>query len=391
MSEILAAAAQSLGAPEVIVRRSAEAKAKATGASVDSILAAWAGGEAAPAPAPAQEPAPQPAAAPATPTFAAPEPALEPVAAVASTSVAVAEPEIEPMVAVPLSDRIRIATRIGALSGLAMGLLGWVFTSQYLLNKASLAVTDTAGRPTLEVPSSKIVLVGMLVSVPIGVLIAGSARLVPSWLSPGMKLRSSSVPTAAIGVLGGGLVGALTAAIVAGGGTPLETVEGVTSLPVVSSLIWSMVLWAGGGWAVAALVQAIGVPIGVDPEEAEEVVSVRARLVSAYGIPVLAILAILTLVLSFAFVFLSFPKYAPLTGTILAGSILGFAGLSASKPTMRVGVGELVVAAAGIGVVVVLVYAVLNASGAGHSENLPPEVSTETTVAGSSAAAFGLS
>ncbi len=46
----LQAAAAALGAPEALVQRSAEARAKATGASVDDILTAWAGGAPAPAP-----------------------------------------------------------------------------------------------------------------------------------------------------------------------------------------------------------------------------------------------------------------------------------------------------------------------------------------------------
>lgn len=45
----LAAAAAAMGVPEVLVKRSAEARARATGASVDEILAAWAGGGEAPA------------------------------------------------------------------------------------------------------------------------------------------------------------------------------------------------------------------------------------------------------------------------------------------------------------------------------------------------------
>ncbi len=49
----LAAAAAAMGVPETLVKRSAEARAKATGASVDEILAAWAGG----APAPTASPA----------------------------------------------------------------------------------------------------------------------------------------------------------------------------------------------------------------------------------------------------------------------------------------------------------------------------------------------
>ncbi len=44
----LAAAAAAMGVPETLVKRSAEARARATGATVDDILAAWAGGAPAP-------------------------------------------------------------------------------------------------------------------------------------------------------------------------------------------------------------------------------------------------------------------------------------------------------------------------------------------------------
>jgi mono/diheme cytochrome c family protein len=58
----LSAAAASLGIPESLVQRSAEARAQETGATVDEILAAWAGGGSAPAPAAtssASEPEPE--------------------------------------------------------------------------------------------------------------------------------------------------------------------------------------------------------------------------------------------------------------------------------------------------------------------------------------------
>ena len=48
MSELLAAAAAALGTPEALVSRSAEARAAETGASVEEILTAWAGGAPAP-------------------------------------------------------------------------------------------------------------------------------------------------------------------------------------------------------------------------------------------------------------------------------------------------------------------------------------------------------
>jgi mono/diheme cytochrome c family protein len=77
MSEFLAAAAQKMGVPEALVRRSAEARAKATGSGTEDILAAWAGGEAAPsAPPPAAEPEPEPE--PATPAADDTAPSTEP-------------------------------------------------------------------------------------------------------------------------------------------------------------------------------------------------------------------------------------------------------------------------------------------------------------------------
>lgn len=60
MAELLERAAAALGIPEPLVMRSAEARSAETGAEVDEILAAWAGGEA-PAPsAPAAEPVAEP-------------------------------------------------------------------------------------------------------------------------------------------------------------------------------------------------------------------------------------------------------------------------------------------------------------------------------------------
>ena len=116
MSENLARAAEVLGAPEILVQRSAEARAAADGVSVEEVLAAWAGGGASPspsasaptaspspAPAAAPEPAPSPAAAPA------PEAAPIPTAPSAPSPPPAAAPA--PVVAAPLPPPSEVTTK----------------------------------------------------------------------------------------------------------------------------------------------------------------------------------------------------------------------------------------------------------------------------------------
>ncbi|MDA8667930.1 c-type cytochrome [Candidatus Actinomarina sp.] len=58
MGELLAKVAEILGAPETLVQRSAEARAEASGNTVEEVLQSWAGGEAIAASAPVTEEAP---------------------------------------------------------------------------------------------------------------------------------------------------------------------------------------------------------------------------------------------------------------------------------------------------------------------------------------------
>ena len=55
MSELIAKVSEILGIPETLVQRSAEARAEATGNTVEEILQSWAGGEAVASSAPVEE------------------------------------------------------------------------------------------------------------------------------------------------------------------------------------------------------------------------------------------------------------------------------------------------------------------------------------------------
>src|SRR5690606_37609204 len=129
----LQGAAEQMGVHEAIVRRAAEARAKAAGASTDDILAAWAGGEAAPAgapPPPADTPAAEPDATPAEPT---PAPTAEPAAAAAPAAPAEPAPTVAagpstPPVLVGREEHLTGAL-VGALALLAVSLLVGFFVA----------------------------------------------------------------------------------------------------------------------------------------------------------------------------------------------------------------------------------------------------------------------
>ena len=113
MSENLARAAEAMGAPEILVQRSAEARSSASGVPVEEILAAWAGGGSAPSASTA--PAPPPAPAAPSPAPAAPVPAAAPVPPAApaapSPTPSPAPAPAAPVVVAPLPPPSEVTTR----------------------------------------------------------------------------------------------------------------------------------------------------------------------------------------------------------------------------------------------------------------------------------------
>ena len=137
MSEFLSSAAEKMGVPEALVQRSAEARAKASGTSTDDILAAWAGGEAAPAAA-APPPAEDTPAEPTDDTTETPEttpepdvtPEPEPAAQPAATPVRAAAGPRVPPVLVGREEKL-VGVALGAVALLALSILvGFFVASQ---------------------------------------------------------------------------------------------------------------------------------------------------------------------------------------------------------------------------------------------------------------------
>lgn len=138
MSEYLPAAAKNMGLPEALVMRSAEAKAKAQGVTVEDLLREWAGGEAA-------TPAAEPAAAPPPPASAEsaatdPEPPASPPAPVVPRRHVVArrDPDAAPLlVGVRQGHVAMILTIVAVLAvGAALGALFPVQAARQEVNDA---------------------------------------------------------------------------------------------------------------------------------------------------------------------------------------------------------------------------------------------------------------
>ncbi len=367
VSELLTAAAGALDVPEPLVERSAAARAAANGSSVDDVLAAWAGGATvAPAAPAAATPPPAPAEAALVAAAVEESPAPEPAVAAAPVMV-MEQPEPEPEVVlepIPLGRRVRTAVRVGAWTGAGLGLLGFVAATSGWASGASVTGEGPAFVPVIQANSNSVIIGIALVSIVFGAVAAGLSRAAASWANPGMQLSSSPSSTAWIGAAIGLLLGVIAgSALTSGFGTPVEGAEGVVQMPVLATLAVMVIGGAVLGGLTAAITQVFGVPVAVPEDDDDHVRVVRRRLSSAIGIPVTGIILLLLLVLPFAWALLESNHLtsggAAVIGILTAGGILSYASLAGSRPNIKLGFGEVMVAVVGIGIVVVVILAVL--------------------------------
>lgn len=374
VSDLLEAASSALGTPTALVQRSAAARAAANGTSTDEVLSAWAGGgEIASAPpaevasSPGSElPVADQEERPPVEEDTAPPAVEAPVvtpSALAAPTVAIPEPEpdvaLEP---VALGDRVRTAVRVGAWTGAGLGLVGFLAAGAFW---ASAAVVAADGGPVVvEVQSPSVVVGVALVSILFGAVVASMSRAAASWRDPAMQLSSSRRSTVWIGAVIGLVLGVGAAALLtAGFGVPVEAEPGLVQLPVLATLGVMLVGGAVLGAITAAIPQLLGTPVALGDEDLDEVTVVRTRLRDAIGVPVAGLILLAVLVLPFAYALLESNHLtsngAAVVAIITAAGILGFAALSGNRPNVRVSLGELMVAVVGIGTVLLILLAVL--------------------------------
>jgi hypothetical protein len=379
VSDLLEAAAAALGTPSSLIQRSAAARAAANGTTTDEILSAWAGGAPVSAPAPVAEAVAETPAQPAEPQEAAVVVMEAPATMVGTETTAyqaeVFEPEpAEPLEPAPLGERVKTAVRVGAWTGSALGLLGFLAAGAFWAPTS--AVLPDGGSPVVRVAPTTVMIGFALASILFGAVVAALSRAAASWRDPAMQLSGPRSGTWWLGAAIGLVLGVAGGALLGGLGTPIEGSEtGLVELPVMTALVVMLIGGAVLGAITAAVPQVFGTPVAVDEEELSEVVTVRRRLGDAVGIPVAGIILLALLVLPFAYALIQSNHLtsngAAVVGIITAGGILGFAALAGTKPHMRITFGELLVAVIGIGTVLLILLAVLVFRSGDHEEDEP--------------------
>lgn len=158
MADVSAAAA-AMGLPEALVERSVQARATASGTSVDDLLAAWAGGEA-PPPAAPSEPAPaaadEPAAEPAAEEPAAPAPTPEIV-----IDLPTAAPAPAPVPAGPYKPPVLVGAKDNPMT-VFWGVVGLFFIVVMVGLVGPSIPIDAAGARSSDIPYSEAALDGQV-------------------------------------------------------------------------------------------------------------------------------------------------------------------------------------------------------------------------------------
>lgn len=355
---LLAAATEATGVPAELIRRSAQARAQVQGASLEDVLQSWTGGAPMPAAATAAEPvvevAPAPDPEPVPTAAPPPEPEAAPVALPVAAPVRLLEPVVlEPA---PLIKRVRLAAAIGAVVGSLLGVALALGASPLLLDRATILGEDPY-RAGVEVTLLGLIIVTAIASALFGSLIASASRRVPTWFQPEMGLRGSAGATAWMGALIGAVLGTVAAALVSG--LVGETVETGVVLSVGGAFVALLIGGAILGAVVAAVVQLLGQPEVQTPELEAEAAVVKRRLAGSVLIPLAALGAIALVVVPFGLLLIEFHGAASALAVVASAGILIFAFLAAYKPGLKITTGEFIIAAVGIGIVLLFVVLVV--------------------------------
>ena len=353
------------GIPQMLVSRSAQARAEASGVSVNDVLNSWTGGEAIQA-------------APANETISESQLVVEdtptPVEEQVDEPIEVEEPEnlveqIQTAVLikealpppVSISQKLLRSLKFGLGFGVIAGFVQGLLSSSYLYD--GLILEAETQKLIAEYNAVSFVIIISISTSFLGIINSLNVKKFLDSNFDGFGILTSDRESVFAGGGLGLVLGSSSAFFIINSvGQTVEPIlpdDPVINLITVGGAFWRVVILSTFVQAaISSLTMLLGVPRGLEDFEDSEAQKIRQRIVGSIVIPLGSIVVGGLIAVAIAQVFLNFHEYAPLFALIISAAILLFASVMSAAPKIKITKSEVLIASAGVLTLIVIIASV---------------------------------
>ena len=363
--KLLEQLSSSSGIPQLLLSRSIQARAEASGTNPNEVLNSWLGGE------PIQNSVsvgnenvtvPEVVAENETPILE--DSVAEELASTEEESIeselvkstVLTEEKIEPPI--ELGKKIQKSLKYGSLFGLIVGFLEAIFISSFLFEGLILeAETQNIISQYNSISFLLVITLGFSI---FGMLNSINIKKYFETNFSGYSIHSSDRESIITGAGLGLIFGAISAFyIINSVGQTIEAIlpeDPIVNLINVRGAFWRVVILSSLVQAIiSSLSMILGVPKGLENEEFLEAEKVRKRIIGSVLLPLASIIFGGLIAFGISQVFLNFHELAPLFALIISAAILIFASVISSAPKIIVTKTEFIIAFSGILILIIII------------------------------------
>ena len=363
--KLLEQLSSSSGIPQLLLSRSIQARAEASGTNPNEVLNSWLGGE------PIQNSVSE-----VNENVTVPEVIIENETPILEDSIAeelpsteeeaiesevvkstvLTEEKIEPPI--ELGKKIQKSLKYGSLFGLIVGFLEAIFISSFLFEGLILEA-ETQNIISQYNSISFLLVISLGFSI-FGMLNSINIKKYFETNFSGYSIHSSDRESLITGAGLGLIFGAISAFYVINSvGQTIEAIlpeDPIVNLIDVRGAFWRIVILSTIVQAIiSSLSMILGVPKGLENEEFLEAEKVRKRIIGSILLPLASIIFGGLIAFGISQVFLSFHELAPLFALIISAAILIFASVISSAPKIKVTKIEFIIAFSGILILIIII------------------------------------
>ena len=363
--KLLEQLSSSSGIPQLLLSRSIQARAEASGTNPNEVLNSWLGGE------PIQNSVsvvnenvtvPEVVAKNETPIL---EDSVaeeltsteeESIESEIVKSTVLTEEKIEPPI--ELGKKIQKSLKYGSLFGLIVGFLEAIFISSFLFEGLILeAETQNIISQYNSISFLLVITLGFSI---FGMLNSINIKKYFETNFSGYSIHSSDRESIITGAGLGLIFGAISAFyIINSVGQTIEAIlpeDPIVNLINVRGAFWRVVILSSIVQAIiSSLSMILGVPKGLENEDFLEAEKVRKRIIGSVLLPLASIIFGGLIAFGISQVFLNFHELAPLFALIISAAILIFASVISSAPKIKVTKAEFIIAFSGILILIIII------------------------------------